>query len=276
MYGLMEHSSVESIFFSVVTVILQSSEKYKKTETENALNVLIFISKLRFLDLYMYFIVFMLSIVRLFPLAISLSVPYWKIDGGRFVVNTNMLSNLRTRWETYVYKITQFDWLTAFQNSFSRKQPWHNIYSATKLWNTIPIQLKQSTSLKVFKKSYKNSLSDLKHLMMCIFFFYYSILYSSLHLSQLKKTFTFCKQLLGVQKQTTNIGVLLELGQVPLGIYAKKMSIKNWLRITNHNKANEIITKSYDHALAQNMSWPIEIKSALSNIGMMESFIKRR
>ena len=81
-----------------------------------------------------------------------------------------------------------------------------------------------------------------------------------------------CKQLLGVQKQTTNIGVLLELGQVPLGIYAKKMSIKNWLRIANHNKANEIITKSYDHALAQNMSWPIEIKSALSNIGIMESF----
>ena len=50
-------------------------------------------------------------------------------------------------------------------------------------------------------------------------------------------------------------------------------SIKNWLRIANHNKANEIITKSYDHALAQNMSWPIEIKNALSNIGMMESFI---
>ena len=81
-----------------------------------------------------------------------------------------------------------------------------------------------------------------------------------------------CKQLLGVQKQTTHIGVLLELGQVPLGIYAKKMSIKNWLRIANHNKTNELITKSYDHALAQNLSWPIEIKSALSNIGMMESF----
>ena len=41
----------------------------------------------------------------------------------------------------------------------------------------------------------------------------------------------------------------------------------------DHNKANEIITKSYDHALAQNLSWAIEIKSALSNIGMMESFI---
>ena len=105
-----------------------------------------------------------------------------------------LTSNLRTRWETYVYKITQFDWLTAFQNSFSRKQAEYtkrdNIYSATKLWNTeIPIQLKQSTSLKVFKR-YKNSLPVLKHLMMCIFFLYYWILYSSLHLSQLKKTLT--------------------------------------------------------------------------------------
>ena len=51
------------------------------------------------------------------------------------------------------------------------------------------------------------------------------------------------------------------------------MSIKNWLRIANHNKANEIITKSYDHALAQNLRWPIKIKIALSYIGMMESFI---
>ena len=60
---------------------------------------------------------------------------------------------------------------------------------------------------------------------------------------------------------------------MPLGIHAKKISIKNWLRVANHNKANEIIMKSYDHALAQNLSWPIEKKSALSNIGMMESFI---
>ena len=34
---------------------------------------------------------------------------------------------------------------------------------------------------------------------------------------------SFCKQLLGVHRQTTNNGVLLELGQVPLSIYAKKM-----------------------------------------------------
>ena len=37
---------------------------------------------------------------------------------------------------------------------------------------------------------------------------------------------SFCKQLLGVQKQTTNDGVLLELGQFPLLILAKKRAIK--------------------------------------------------
>ena len=47
---------------------------------------------------------------------------------------------------------------------------------------------------------------------------------------------SFCKQLLGVQKQTTTIGVLLELGQVPLGIYAKK-----W--ISKIGQELEIITK---------------------------------
>ena len=46
----------------------------------------------------------------------------------------------------------------------------------------------------------------------------------------------FCKHLLGVQKylpkrgvqkQTTNIGVLLELGQIPLQNYAKKNPVKS-------------------------------------------------
>ena len=83
---------------------------------------------------------------------------------------------------------------------------------------------------------------------------------------------SFCKQLLGVQKQTTTIGVLLELGHVPLGIYAKKM-IKNWSRIRNNNKVNELLMKSYHHAFSQDLNWPIAMKSVLSNMGMMESFI---
>ena len=37
---------------------------------------------------------------------------------------------------------------------------------------------------------------------------------------------TMCKQILGVQKQTTNIGVLLELGRTPLSICAAKFSVK--------------------------------------------------
>ena len=36
----------------------------------------------------------------------------------------------------------------------------------------------------------------------------------------------FCKELLGVQKQTTNIGVLMELGRVPIMIYAKKAALQ--------------------------------------------------
>ena len=40
-----------------------------------------------------------------------------------------------------------------------------------------------------------------------------------------------CKQILGVQKQTTNIGVLLELGRIPLNFFATKFAIKNWERI---------------------------------------------
>ena len=44
--------------------------------------------------------------------------------GMMFVVTANMLRNLRTQCETYLYKVTQFDWLMTFQYSFSRKQPW--------------------------------------------------------------------------------------------------------------------------------------------------------
>ena len=35
-----------------------------------------------------------------------------------------------------------------------------------------------------------------------------------------------CKQLLGVHRSTTNIGVLLELGRIPLEIYAVKLAVK--------------------------------------------------
>ena len=83
---------------------------------------------------------------------------------------------------------------------------------------------------------------------------------------------SFCKQLLGVQKQTTNIGVLLELGQIPLSIYAKKMAIKNWVRISNRSYCNDLTVMSYENSLSLNLTWPTRIKN-ISEIGMLQDFI---
>ena len=47
------------------------------------------------------------------------------------------------------------------------------------------------------------------------------------------------KEILGVSKQTTNIGVLLELGRFPLNINAVKLGIKNWERVRKGN-ANKL------------------------------------
>ena len=49
-----------------------------------------------------------------------------------------------------------------------------------------------------------------------------------------------CKQILGVQKQTTNIGVLLELGRIPV----TRAAVKNWER-TEKGEINPIIFSSY-------------------------------
>ena len=90
----------------------------------------------------------------------------------------------------------------------------------------------------------------------------------NLHLS-------FCKQLLGVQKQTTNIGVLLELGQVPLTIDAIKNAIKNWARIASHNKCNEMIIKSHENAILLNLNWSTRIKNTLKEIGMYDAYLEQ-
>ena len=84
---------------------------------------------------------------------------------------------------------------------------------------------------------------------------------------------SFCKQLLGVQKQTTNIGVLLELGQIPLSIFAKNNSIKNWVRIVTKTKCNGNVIKSYENATLKNLTWRTRLESTLSEIGMRELFL---
>ena len=62
----------------------------------------------------------------------------------------------------------------------------------------------------------------------------------------------FCKELLGVQRQTTNAGVLLVLGQTPLSITGIKNAIKNWNRIRNDEKCNTLVKSSYKNSIIEN------------------------
>ena len=80
------------------------------------------------------------------------------------------------------------------------------------------------------------------------------------------------KQLLGVQKQTTNIGVLLELGRVPLPLKAVKLAIKNWERI-KQQKANMLLLASYRDATTENLMWLPTLKNCLEANGMLNFFL---
>ena len=82
----------------------------------------------------------------------------------------------------------------------------------------------------------------------------------------------FCKQLLGVQKQTTTNGILLELVMVPISFSAIKASIKNWNRIRNKN-SNNLLYMSYENALKENLTWTSRIKTLLESNGLLQSFI---
>ena len=71
-----------------------------------------------------------------------------------------------------------------------------------------------------------------------------------------------CKQFLGVQKQSTNIGVLLELGRVPLQHFAVKAAIKNWERIKT-GKINLILKESHSNAVIEKLPWITHIRLVL-------------
>ena len=80
------------------------------------------------------------------------------------------------------------------------------------------------------------------------------------------------KHLLGVQKQTTNIGVLLELGKVSLHINATKLAIKNWERI-KMGHSNEILQSSYGEAESENLNWISSIRECLEKNGLLDLFL---
>ena len=84
----------------------------------------------------------------------------------------------------------------------------------------------------------------------------------------------FCKDLLGVQKQTTNAGVLLELGTWPLYINARKNCIKNWGRIAVQNSANHVTKTSYESTLKNDSGWANKVKVYLAHIGFLDIFLE--
>ena len=84
----------------------------------------------------------------------------------------------------------------------------------------------------------------------------------------------FLKQILGVQKQTNNVGVLLEIGKVPIQLSAIKLATKNWERIRKAN-ANKFVCQSYQDAECKlaHVNWASSVRNVLSKYGMLNLFI---
>ena len=81
----------------------------------------------------------------------------------------------------------------------------------------------------------------------------------------------FCKQLLGVHIQTTNVAVLLELGRLPLEVFAKKNASKNWDRICLKQTANELLLASCNDP--SDGDWVDSVKNTFSNAGLLDVFL---
>ena len=79
----------------------------------------------------------------------------------------------------------------------------------------------------------------------------------------------FYKALLGVQKQTSNIGTLLELGAVPIMFFGVKNCLKNWHRIHKNHEANSLLLKIHQMATEHNLPWPILTKNHLDSVGIV-------
>ena len=78
----------------------------------------------------------------------------------------------------------------------------------------------------------------------------------------------FCKDILGVQKQTTNVGVMLELGEIPITIHAKKNCLKNYSRINVLKQANSILIAAVSTTVVINSPWVKANKDLLDRIGI--------
>ena len=78
----------------------------------------------------------------------------------------------------------------------------------------------------------------------------------------------FLKQLLGVQIQTSNIGVLLETGRIPLSLYAERNCIKNWDRIALKKNCNILTEMSCNNMVKEDILWYRCINTRLAQNGL--------
>ena len=77
------------------------------------------------------------------------------------------------------------------------------------------------------------------------------------------------RQLLGVQKQTADVGVLLELGTVPLSLFATKLAVKNWERIRK-GRGNGILVDVFK---TSEDSWDCRVRGVLDLYDMSEFYV---
>ena len=78
----------------------------------------------------------------------------------------------------------------------------------------------------------------------------------------------FCKEILGVQRQTTNVGELLELGRIPITTYGMKSCMKNYSRIHILEKANKLVLSAHLLSLNCALKWTEGVKSQLNRSGV--------
>ena len=73
-------------------------------------------------------------------------------------------------------------------------------------------------------------------------------------------------------KTTTTNGVILELGRVPLCLFAQRVDVKNWERIKN-GRANHLLSLSFKDTQTYSLDWINKINKCLSEIGMYHLFL---
>ena len=84
----------------------------------------------------------------------------------------------------------------------------------------------------------------------------------------------FCKHLLGVRRQTCTVGVLQEIGMMPLSLFAIKSATKNWERI-QQGKANSLLIASNNYSRKENLPWASNIKFLFSSNGLLDQYLRK-